>query len=192
MPDYSKAKIYRLVSPSGLTYIGSTCCGLAKRKAQHKKDYKAGMFVSSRFLYKENEDAVEIVLIEDYPCENKEQLHKRERHWIENTKCVNIEVPTRTPKEWREQNKESVSANKKSYYLDNKDTILEKRKQEYKYKPEVKMQRSKSYRDLNADKLRNRRIEMVMCECGHEYSRCSLVKHRRTDIHKQRLEALKS
>eukprot|EP01035_Chromulina_nebulosa_P045122 gene45122-61124_t len=34
MPDYSKAKIYRIVG-NGLTYIGSTCCGLRQRLAEH-------------------------------------------------------------------------------------------------------------------------------------------------------------
>jgi hypothetical protein len=41
----------------------------------------------------------EIILIENYPCETKEELHKRERHFIESMQCVNKVIPTRTHKD---------------------------------------------------------------------------------------------
>jgi len=43
MPDYSNAKIYKLVSKDlshDLIYIGSTCQELRNRLAEHSRDYK--------------------------------------------------------------------------------------------------------------------------------------------------------
>lgn len=59
---------------------------------------------------------MKIVLLEDYPCEDKEQLLKRERHYIESLICVNKRIPSRPQKEYkklyREKNKESIKAKK--------------------------------------------------------------------------------
>ena len=41
MPNYQNGKIYKLVNTEGtLTYIGSTCQTLARRKAKHHSNYK--------------------------------------------------------------------------------------------------------------------------------------------------------
>jgi hypothetical protein len=55
----------------------------------------------------ENND-YSIVLLEDYPCETKDQLLARERYYIENNICVNKIITTRTPKEYREKNKDKL------------------------------------------------------------------------------------
>lgn len=126
--DYKNGKIYRIVSnTSGKQYIGSTTQPLSKRLSYHKYAYHRwifgkGNFVSSFELIREGlrqkgDYDVDIVLIEDYPCESREQLHKRERHYIETTACVNMNIPTRTSKEYSQ------------YYYQNKDKIKECRKQ---------------------------------------------------------------
>eukprot|EP00952_Eustigmatos_sp_NYUAD-ZCMA_P009908 40808-Eustigmatos_ZCMA.PRE.1 len=46
----------------------------------------------------------DIVLIEDFPCDNKEQLHARERHYIETLECVNKVIPNRTSAEYYQAN----------------------------------------------------------------------------------------
>ena len=51
-------------------------------------------------------DNCEIVWIEDYPCERKEQLTARERYYIENINCVNKLIPGRTNHEYYEANEE--------------------------------------------------------------------------------------
>jgi hypothetical protein len=53
----------------------------------------------------------EIYLIENYPCNSKQELCKRERHYVETIDCVNKYIPSRT---------------KKEYYQDNKDIIIKK------------------------------------------------------------------
>ena len=123
MPDFSKSKVYKIVcNVTGLVYIGSTIQKLSKRLSNHRCDYKKYLnnkhsYVSS-FKIIEN-DNNNIFLIEDCPCERKEQLHARERYWIENIQCVNMTIPTRTIKEWYEDNKENKIKTVKEYYQNN-------------------------------------------------------------------------
>ena len=145
MPDYNLAKIYRIVcNITGQQYIGSTCePTLSRRLSGHIRDFRRFTngkfrFVSS-FTVLENGN-YEIVLVEVCPCANKDQLHARERYWIETTECVNRQIPNRTQKEWRgdnpeyfrqyaQANKKQIAMQKRQYYLDNKERITEHQRQ---------------------------------------------------------------
>jgi hypothetical protein len=105
--DYKNGKIYKITSDStNKIYIGTTCQPLCKRIAKHKNSYKRFQNgkrtnVSSFELIKLG-DAI-ITLIENYPCENKEQLRAKERYYIELNKdiCVNRYIPNRTSQEYK-------------------------------------------------------------------------------------------
>lgn len=160
MPDYSKSKIYKLVS-SNLEdiYIGSTTLRLCSRKAGHINAFKnwkngKGNYVSSFKIIENNE--FDIILLEEYPCENKEQLHARERHYIENNKCVNMIIPNRKPDEYRKVNAESIANNRcknreknNQYYHDNKEKIEMYRENN----KEILKQKRQIYRENNKEKL---------------------------------------
>ena len=79
MPDYSKGKIYKLVKGDRV-YIGSTVQRLCNRKAHHTATYRnyisgeSQLFCSSVLVYYLG--TPDIVLIENYPCASKEELHK--------------------------------------------------------------------------------------------------------------------
>ena len=109
--DYSLGKIYKLVSNyTDDIYIGSTCQRLlSSRPTEHNK-------LQTRLIkgtIKHNLSSIDItqygdckiILIEHYPCESKYELEARERHHIENTKCVNKKIPTRSRQEYYEENK---------------------------------------------------------------------------------------
>ena len=94
MPDYQLGKIYKIeCNVTGKVYIGSTCEPmLARRLTKHVTDYKRYLngtyhYVSS-FDILQNED-YDIVLIESYPCNSKDELHARERYWTNNIDCIN-------------------------------------------------------------------------------------------------------
>jgi hypothetical protein len=176
MPDYSKSKIYKIVcNITGLVYIGSTTQTLSQRLQDHKVDYKRYLNKKfscvTSFKIIENNN-YEIILIEDCPCERKEQLLSRERFWIENTECVNLKIPSRTQKEYREENREKIKQINKEYHENNK----EKRK-EYceKNKEKIKEQR-KEYWEKNKEKLREQRKEY--CEKNKEKLREQIKEHR--------------
>jgi len=110
MPDYQLSKIYKIVSPhTDKIYIGSTTQKYLKSRLQGHigcyKDYKNGTRkrTITSFILLELGDA-DIILIENYPCNSKDELHKREREIIEQNmdKCVNKMIPTRKFKEWYE------------------------------------------------------------------------------------------
>lgn len=140
MPSYSEGKIYKLISPhTEEVYIGSTIQLLQQRKSKHLHKFKKGILTC---LSKKIFDAgdVDIVLLENYPCESKRELEERERYWIETTeKCINKMFPTRTSKEYYESNKEDKKQYGRDYYYKNRDKVLE---------------RCSEYREKNKDKIK--------------------------------------
>jgi predicted GIY-YIG superfamily endonuclease len=122
MPNYQNGKIYRIVcNQTGLQYIGSTTIPLASRLSQHKKLFKDGKSGTSKLVLENND--YNIVLIEDYPCDRKEELLKRERYFIETVHCVNIKVPLQSQKEWYEKNKDRLIEQQKIWNNNNKDKL---------------------------------------------------------------------
>ena len=125
--DYKNGKIYKIVSDlTDKIYIGSTTQPLCKRHSIHRNNYKR--FVNGKVGNISSFELVklgktDIILIEDFPCERKDQLHARERYYIDLNKsvCVNKNIPTRTQIEYRQQNKELIKERDKKYYQNNKD-----------------------------------------------------------------------
>ncbi len=121
MTDYQKGKIYKMESPSGLTYVGSTCePTLAHRLAKHKAQYITWKYMNKHYLtsfrlFQEDRDNVKIYLLEAYPCNSRDELHAREAFYMKQIECVNKVIPVRT--------KEETRAIKKKYREDNRDKI---------------------------------------------------------------------
>ena len=147
MVNYQNGKIYKLYSPSkNLTYIGSTTQLLCKRLVCHLSNYKAYKNDNTKkyltsFLVLDCED-YKIELLEDYACNNKQQLDKKEGDYIKNNECVNKKISGRTIKEWYIDNADKlkeyrvINAEKKNdyakqYVLNNKDKIKEYKRQYY-------------------------------------------------------------
>jgi hypothetical protein len=94
MVNYLLGKIYKIVNNNNNEiYIGSTCEPiLARRLAGHVYDYKG--YLTGKRSYVTSFKIIEsgnfnIILIEQYPCENKDQLLSRERYYIDTLDCVN-------------------------------------------------------------------------------------------------------
>ena len=196
--DYSNGKIYRLVcNTTNLQYIGSTCTPLHKRLWNHKKSYKQFLkgnknyYTACDILEHDNYD---IILIEDYPCERKEQLHSRERYWIENIECVNKVLPTRTDKEYNEANKEKQDEYQQKYRLENKERLTEYHKQ-YRLNNKEKIKNDHiEYRIKNKEKLDEYRElhwkPKVQCECGTMVCRLVLKRHMTSKKHLQQMQLI--
>ena len=223
MPDYSKAKIYHIYcNITGEIYYGSTCNTLAKRMGKHRDEAKENSKknCSSRSIIVRDDYAYS--LIEKYECNNKQELHARERYWIENNECVNKYVPGRTNKEWYEANKDKIKKQQKVYIEANKDKISEQKKVFYEANKDKISERNKVYNEANKDKIsernkgyyeanKDKRSEQrkvfyeankdkiseygkqkVVCECGCELSKCSLYNHRKTKFHQEFIQSLGS
>lgn len=149
MVNYQLGKIYKLISPSGLIYIGSTCEILSKRLGGHKGDYKYYQkhknrhFISSFILFEEDIDNIDIVLIENYPCNSKDELRARERYYIDSLKCVNKNKPFLIQEDFKEYNKKFC----KKYYEKNKEYFFQKHKKYYEKNKEKIKEYNKEYRE---------------------------------------------
>jgi len=130
MVNYKNSKIYKIVdNTTGNVYYGSTTKSrLCQRLSQHKCEYKQGKtYLSSHDILKNGD--YDIVLVELYPCNNKDELHKRERYWIENNECVNKNIPAQTKKERRDVK----SKLQLKYYYRDREEISFKKKKLYAY-----------------------------------------------------------
>ena len=107
MPNYQKAKIYEIVG-GGMRYIGSTCKKLSQRKTEHKSRPNKCM---SKVIISNYE--WEINLIEEYPCNSKEELLFRETFWITNLYCINRQIPI-IAKETKKLNKNKQARDKRT------------------------------------------------------------------------------
>jgi hypothetical protein len=155
--DYSKAKIYKLttIHDPELVYYGSTVNPLYKRKMDHKYAFKYKKVMCSSYkLFELGIDDVEITLVESIICNSKEELHKKERFYIENNNCVNKNIPTRTDIEYREQNKDILCLKKKEYYEQNKDKIKESTKIYREQNKDIINLKQKEYYEQNKDKIK--------------------------------------
>jgi len=111
--NYKRSKIYVIRShQTDKIYIGSTTSSLAKRFFNHKKDYdcylSGAKYYLSSFEILQYEDAY-IELLEEYPCENRMVLHKREGELIRENNCVNKCIAGRTKKEYQDENKDILN-----------------------------------------------------------------------------------
>ena len=181
MPDYQKGKIYKLWSPQGEEneiYIGSTCDKLYKRKSHHKsvKDCK------SKILFEKYDD-IRIELIEDYPCNNKKELEKKEGEHIKNNKCLNKVIPCRTYKEYYEDNKEIFAEKSKLYREINKEQLAEKNKVYRENNKEKIVEKRKEYYENNKEKILDKNKEIITCECGLMVTKHHLLRHKKSKFH---------
>jgi hypothetical protein len=198
MPDYNKGKIYTIRSKTDdtLIYVGSTIQQLSVRIGGHKiksRDIK----YQNRLIYKtinNNWDNWYIELYEEYPCENKEQLCKREGEVIREIGTLNVVVAGRTRKEYREENKEQITEHKKEYYENNKEQITDKHKIYYEENKDKILNYAKDYGKIyyeqNKDKILLQKKERITCECGIICNKSNLSIHKKSPQHIQLLDPL--
>ena len=67
-----------------------------------------------------------IELLEDYPCQNREQLRAKEGEYIRKLSTRNKRIERRTIQEWRKDNEEYLKKNKQTYRQ--RDDVINRRK----------------------------------------------------------------
>ena len=159
--DYQNGKIYQLLnSETDDIYVGSTCSSLSKRLYHHrenaKRDYKN--YAIYKKMKELGSDKFYIELIETYPCNNKNEVCAREGQYIRERATLNSKIEGRSTKQWREDNHEELMDKKRTYYNENKNEILERKKDEF------------------------------ICECGCTYKRTSKARHMKSTKHKNLMQ----
>jgi len=184
--NYQNSKIYKIWSPSHpeLVYYGSSTQTLSKRMVEHRGYLKDKCNITSKLITIYDDARIE--LVEDYPCDRKEQLHAREGHFIKENDCVNKNIPGRTDKEYYEDNREKIITRHKQYYNNNKEMLLEKHNQYVKteHGREMDLTQCKKYRDKHKETLKKRDKESrIECECGGSYFRKTKSHHMLSNKH---------
>ena len=146
MVNYQNGKIYKIINENNdIIYIGSTAeKHLSQRYTRH--EYKAPNH--------------KIILIENYPCNSKEELCKREQQIIEEYSNL---LNERKAYSSQEQKQEYI----KEYYNQNRSKILE--------------QQVNIYYQNNKNKISEKAKVKVICEfCNCEIRKKALKRHQRT------------
>ncbi len=152
MNKYENGKIYKIVNDDmpDKVYYGSTIGKLNHRFSNHNNSYNT---CSSKILFEKGQPRIE--LVEEYPCSSKRELEVRERFYIENNKCVNKCIPTRTQKEYRE-----IPKNK-----------------------EIMKKLSFNHYQKHKERIKKHRQEKIECECGSIIARGHISEHKKSKKH---------
>jgi hypothetical protein len=159
-----------------------------------------------------------IELIEEYSCDNLQQLRKREGYHIQKEDCINKRVAGRTLKEYRDIHKDKMKIYLKQYYKDhkevhslkskeyretNKEKIAEYHKKWWaEHKDDIAQKRSepilkeriahlsREYNEKHKERIRAYRNEKLCCpHCEAMIARACMLRHTRR-IHPEKLDNL--
>ena len=167
--DYQNGKAYSIVcNITKEQYIGSTILTLEERLRRHNNDYNRWLQdnnnpYTSSFQILERGD-FKIILLENCPCNNSNDLRMRERYWYDIIPNVNIIKPFVTEEERKEHFKEYY----KQYREQNKEYF-------------------KVYREQNKEKIKEqikkRNNQPFKCECGGNYTYVNKSTHFKSKKH---------
>jgi hypothetical protein len=191
-------------------YIGSTTnykqrmiCHKSNCNNKNSKNYN--YFVYQFIRSNGGWENFDFNILETLCCNNKIELLKKERYYINlNEDNLNNRIPSRTikeyyednknkiiesVKEWNENNKHKIKDYKKDYYKNNKDKIKEK----YEKNKDKILEKNKENYKNNKDKIKKhyqekisekRKIKMS-CECGSIVRKADKVRHEKTNKHQR-------
>jgi hypothetical protein len=205
MVDYSKGKIYKIVvnntDEEYRPYIGSTTKEyLSQRFTYHKSDYKKykngkrSLVASYNLFDKYGIENCEMVLIENYPCATKDELHARERYWFDNMENCNICKPIRTEQEvidhgklcYTKRIKQDPDCNKKHYQRQlelHPDRNEKHYQRQLELHPDYKEKYYAKRRELHPDRNEERKQNRYTCECGANIRREEKSRHEKSKKH---------
>jgi hypothetical protein len=219
--SYENGKVY-FVQPivnheEDEIYVGSTKkLYLSQRMDKHRSDYKrwkdgkANKLTCFDLFDKYGVENCKITLLEKYSCNSKDELTAKEAEYIKKLDCVNKQIPGRTKKEYRIDNKEEISIYNKKYKEEHKEEISENVKKYRENNKEKIAETKKIYRENHKEEIqeynKKRREEnkeyyqeynkknaqtIIHCVCGLTYKgKNHKNRHERTKIHIENMERL--
>lgn len=190
--DYSKTIIYRI--PVGdENYYGHTTTPLHKRKSDHIKRFNSN---NTRKVYQAIRDAgmtsndIELVWVENHPCNNIYEAKARERHWIEKKGTLNMIIPNRTNNEWKRHKRATDDTWRQTINTQLKEryNALVKNNIEAKAIKNMKERErhhrlyttNEEYRQSHLKRCKEHKSQLKKCDdCGKEMRRDSIKRHRK-------------
>ena len=166
---YRYGVIYKIVnSINSEIYVGSSTSDLETRMIKHRSDAKQRPEISKFYKYM-NElgiDNFDIELVEEYPCESKEELRNREGEIIREIGTLNHRIENRTKQEykqeWIDTNRERVNEQRRERRRNNPEKTKEENIKSREYK--------KKYAENHKEEIKAKTSQKVVCECGTTYT----------------------
>ena len=165
---YDDAKIYRLSCDDGCYYYGSTIQSLKERLWHHKESSKTMTSKVYSHIRTLGWDRTTIDLVQSVSCANRKELRVIENTYIQSKKddpkCLNTLRAYTSDEEkaklegerhakTADHRKEVVHA----YYENNKDTITERHKREYRDKKDERNAKSRAYNESHKAEIAEQR-----------------------------------
>ena len=177
MSKYSNGKIYKILnSIDNEVYVGSTIEPLCKRMWKHRFSSKTrSHYMLYQHMSKLGKEHFYIELIENYPCNNKEELEAKEGQWIRQIGTLNDKIAGRSKKQWG---------------IDNHERRMEQAKQYRDAHKEERKEYDKKRYEQNKEEISKKASEQIMCECGSSISIRNRLRHLRSKKHEQLMEQL--
>jgi hypothetical protein len=189
MVNYENGKIYKIVCDStGKVYIGSTCTMLCQRLAQHVNLYKCN--ISNECITKHGCASFEIIknnnykiiLLENYSCNNKEELMKKEREYFDKLECVNRYRPAvpyaeklQLAKKYKDTHKNEIKIWEQTVHREKRNEI------------------TKKYHKVHFEQIKARETKNIICDyCKCQFQFRNRSRHEKTAKHQSALLAIKS
>ena len=152
MPNYELGKIYKIIdNTNGNIYVGSTSePTLARRLCKHKASYNCWLNPNIKQGKMRSFDIIKngdfkIILLEDWPCQSKDQLCAREQFWMDQLVCINknnaVHDSVEYQKQYQKNNREKLNKASQNWVKNNKDKRAEIIKK-YNSKEENKKKKS--------------------------------------------------
>jgi len=211
--DYKNGKIYIIRNYiNDLVYVGSTTQSLSKRFSVHKASMKNKRKCNYEIYKAFEELEIEnfyIELVEEYQCDNKEQLCKKEGEYIrkfdsyKNGYNMRIEGRSKNEygkvyreehkdqmKKYRDDNKDKKKEYDKEYSEENKEKIKEYKKEYRELNQEQIKQQKKEYYKVNQQKIKEKNNKKFDCECGGKYTFSNKTRHLKSKKHLKYIENL--
>ena len=164
---YENAKIYRLDCGDGHYYYGSTINELRVRLYQHKKASACQPYRVYQHINTIGWENVKIVLVEEYPCDNRKELNKKETKYISAHKSDPLCLNTILSVISEEQRKE----HKRKHYEKNKEALAEYHKQKRTGNPDV-AEYQRQYREEHKEELKEKKKQYYLRHKEEDNARC--------------------
>ena len=133
-------------------------------------------------------DNFDMILIERTKCEDILDAKRKERKYIEDMQAtLNSNLPNRTQKEWTADNIDKITEYKHNWHVENKEHVSQNHKTDYINQRERIIEKAKKYYEENTDKCKEWKSGIVKCECGLTYTNSNKARHFKSKSHLENL-----
>ena len=154
MVNYSNSKIYKLQCNDGYFYIGSTTSELRKRLREHKtNNSNTSVYNHINSIGWNN---VKIILIENFECNNRDELRMYENEYIQNNILDPLCLNTYNAYQSEEQRKNYCNEKAKNRYIEKREEILDYGKKYRENNKNALREYQQQYREKNRERLSKR------------------------------------